>query len=170
MFYPDVPLLHCLVVITVVVLFNKVLDLLVFHSRRAEHAIDGRPVEVMKDGCIRWQTLASRKLGHSELFQLLRGNGIANLGEVKAAYLEANGKLSIFRREQPGPGLPIVPPWEIDRPASVVPGDLLARNPSLACSRCGDTVSAARLVPEAACPGCGHEDWVLATTAGETRP
>ena len=162
LFYPDVPLVHCLLVITAVVLLNKGLDFLVFYNRRAERLIDGRPVEIMKDGRIHWQTLASRKLGHSELFQLLRVRGIVNLGEVEAAYLEASGKLSIFRRENPRAGLPIVPPWEIEPPGTIAAGDPVPDGLDLACSTCGETVTKQVFLAEPACPRCGDEDWVLA--------
>ena len=47
MFYPDVPLVHALVVVTVVVLANRGLDILVARSKIAERVIDGEPQELI---------------------------------------------------------------------------------------------------------------------------
>ena len=50
MFYPDVPLLHALLVITVVVVANKGLDTVIAKSSTAERAIDGIPEEAIRGG------------------------------------------------------------------------------------------------------------------------
>ena len=42
MFYPDVPLVHCIVVITVVVLLDKALSYLVARNPRLEDVIEGK--------------------------------------------------------------------------------------------------------------------------------
>ncbi len=91
MFYPDVPLLHCMVVITVVILLDKALSHLLAHYPRLEDAIEGKSVEIMRDGRIRDRLIKSTNLGHDELFEQLRLKDIGNLGQVRAAYLETNG-------------------------------------------------------------------------------
>jgi len=130
MFYPDVPLVHALLVVTVVVFANKGLDLLIARSKHAERAIDGEPEEVMRDGVICKPFLSSTSMGVSELFQELRERGVEHLGQVAAAYVEADGAVTVFRARSPRPGLPIVPPWEIEKPRQVHEG-------KLACMRCG---------------------------------
>ncbi|MGR3552412.1 DUF421 domain-containing protein, partial [Paracoccus sp. (in: a-proteobacteria)] len=50
MFYPDVPLLAAMLVITGVIGMNKVLDLLILRSDSAKHMIDGRAVALVHDG------------------------------------------------------------------------------------------------------------------------
>src|SRR5690606_35258367 len=68
MFYPDVPLLHAMAVITVVVLANKGLDLLVARSRRAEVIVDGKPDEAIRDGVIAASFLGRMSMTTGELF------------------------------------------------------------------------------------------------------
>src|SRR5690349_11505750 len=53
MFYPDVPLLHALLVVTIVVLANKGLDMLIARFKTAERVIDGMPEEAIRDGVFR---------------------------------------------------------------------------------------------------------------------
>jgi uncharacterized membrane protein YcaP (DUF421 family) len=150
MFYPDVPLLHALLVVTVVVLANKGLDVLIARFKPAERAIDGVPEEVMRDGVICKPFLSSTTMGVSELFQELRERGIEHLGQVGGAYVEADGDVTVFRAKEPRPGLAIVPPWEIEKPEEASVG-------TLACMRCG-------AVDEhgAACTHCGHDHFTKA--------
>lgn len=151
MFYPDVPLIHALLVVTIVVLANKGLDLLIARFKRAERLIDGQPQEVIRDGVIDRRFLASSTLGSSELFQKLREHSIDQIGQVALAYIEADGRLTVCHAHRPQPGLSIVPPWDLQKPPEAGQG-------WLACLRCG-------LVQERAgrCPHCGHEKWTPVT-------
>ena len=158
MFYPDVPLLHCLLVVTLVVVANKLIDLGIARSKAVEHLIDGRPEQAVRDGVVCGAFLNSATLGTSELFQQLREKGVRHLGEVEHAIVEADGVLAVFKASQERPGLPILPPWEIERPAEIDPG---ATDRLLSCMQCGQTSS-----PTATCPHCGHDRWTLAITTG----
>src|SRR5690606_5167295 len=52
MFYPEVPLLHAMAVVTLVVLANKGLDMAMARNRGIERAIDGVPKEAVREGII----------------------------------------------------------------------------------------------------------------------
>jgi len=150
MFYPDVPLLHALLVVTVVVVANKLLDVLIARFKHAERAIDGVPEEIMRDGVICKPFLSSTTMGVSELFQELRERGIEHLGQVASAYVEADGAVTVFRTRQPVPGLPIVPPWEIEKPPET-------RDGIVACMRCGQLAEG-----EQECAHCGFDHFTVA--------
>ena len=160
MFYPDVPLTHALLVVTVVVVANKLLDMLIARFKTAERAIDGMPEEVIRDGAFRRDFLDTANLGPSEVFQKLRERGIEHLGEVGRAYIEADGALTVFCAHDPRPGLPIVPPWEVEPPHEIAAGASAPEGP-LACLRCGTVVAGP---PPSACSNCGHERWTPART------
>lgn len=155
MFYADVPLLHAMLVITIVVLANKGLDIVIGRSPSAERLIDGIPAEAVRDGVVNARFLASSNLSESELFQLLRAHGVTQLGEVARAYLETNGTLSVFKAEKSKPGLPITPPWELEQPQPVASTN--APGP-VACKHCGTIATPA----DQHCPNCGHASWVQA--------
>lgn len=88
MFYPDVPLLHALLVVTLVVVAN--LDVLIVKSKAAEDAVDGIPEEAIRDGTVCRAFIDSNTLSINELFQQLRAQGIEHLGEVAHAYVETD--------------------------------------------------------------------------------
>lgn len=160
MFYPDVPLLHSLIVVTVVVLANKGLDMLIARSKRAERIIDGKPIELIVDGVFCKKFLAGDHLGISEVFQRLRRHGIEQLGEVRYAFAEPDGEMTIFRKEGKVPlGLPIVPPWEIHPPEIIRAGTVLPGERRLACMHCGTTLDGSGDTALPVCPNCGHEKW-----------
>lgn len=67
MFYPDVPLAHALLVITIVILANKFLDVVITKVTIAERVIDGVPEEAIRDGAICRGFLRANTLSDSEL-------------------------------------------------------------------------------------------------------
>lgn len=154
MFYPDVPLLHCLAVVAVVIGLSKLLDDLTLRFRRAKRLLDGRPVQVLADGRILVGGLRQRDMGPTELAAFLRTHGIRNLGELRAVYLEPMGQLSVFRADRPQPGLRIEPPCEL-QPLGPARGD------TACCTFCG---ALAPVPPPAACPQCSRTGWTTAET------
>jgi uncharacterized membrane protein YcaP (DUF421 family) len=163
MFYPDVPLLHALMVITVVVVANKLLDVLIARYKTAERVIDGTAEEAIRDGVFCKGFLRSTSMGPTEMFQQLRERGIEHLGQVAHAYIEADGGIAIYcRKDDTLPGLPIVPPWELSRPLKLSAGEPRPDAGPLACMTCG-TLSQATIAPDR-CAHCGHRTWTPAQT------
>lgn len=109
MFYDDVPLLHGLAVVTVVVALERLLVVLTQRSRRLERLIESTPVLLVKDGAIDQEAMEEEELSEAELFMSLREARIEQLGEVRLAYLEPNGKVSVFRSEEPQRGRSVLP-------------------------------------------------------------
>ncbi len=163
MFYPDVPLFHAMLVITVVVIINKLLDLLIYRFSAAEKFVDGATVEIIRNGVINVSSLRSTKIGKNELFESLREQGVVNLGEVRQAYLESSGRFSVFRAKPPQPGLPIEPAWDVCPLPTYNPGTAVD-DVALACCNCGVVIPAPVKVPTA-CLQCGGIVWTSATVA-----
>lgn len=169
MFYPDVPLLHCIAVITVVVLLDKALSYAVARNPRLEDAIEGKSIEVVRDGLIHCPALESMNVGHDELFEQLRLRDVEQLGEVKAAYLETNGMISVFKEpdEKARLGLSIEPPWDVRDPPKVRAGDRVATAGRLACCRCAAVIESEAGLPVPSCMRCEGRIWHAA--AGRSR-
>lgn len=161
MFYPDVPLLHGMVVVTVVVLLNRGLDHLVARSERVERVIEGDPICLVHEGLIAYERLQELTINRDELFQYLRLQGVENLGTVRAAYMEQSGRLSVFRfadREAKS-GIAIVPPWELETPQWYGQGVALDRAELLGCVRCGYIRSFTVGESLPVCDSCGYDTW-----------
>lgn len=150
-FYPDVPMLHAMAVITVVVLIDKAMDYGIRRWRPVKNMIDGMPSEILRDGRILCNGMAARGMGTLEVMELLRRQGIENLGQVRYAYIEASGALSVFRAVPPIAGLAIVPPPELRVAAPPAEGQ------PRCCTNCG------AITPADTCPHCGAKGRSSAT-------
>jgi uncharacterized membrane protein YcaP (DUF421 family) len=164
MFYPDVPLLHSLLVVTVVILANKGLDMMIVHSKRAEHLIDGRPEVLVADGVLSDRFRRGNSMGTSELFQQLRRDGVEHLGQVRYAFAEPDGEVSTFTHapDQTRPGLPIVPPWEIQQPPRFAFDRPVPRPMILSCMHCGTCIPLDEGDQPGTCSVCRQVEWTCA--------
>ncbi len=157
--YADVPVLHAMVVILVVVILQNGLTRLVNHSERVETFVEGRPVPLVEDGVVNLEGLSKVSSSTEELFEILRLRGVVHLGEVRYAFMEQGGSLSVFKRKQPLFGLPIVPPFDLREPDHV--DHAAADDAPLACTTCGVTRAKAGAAPDER--SCSHPRWTHAT-------
>ncbi|GHF34100.1 uncharacterized membrane protein YcaP (DUF421 family) [Deinococcus metalli] len=160
MFYPEVPLVHAMLVIALVVGLQRGLSLLVIRSDRVEAFIEGEPVELVRGGVLSPPALQAADLSREDLFERLRAQGVRQLGEIQRAYFEQDGNLSVFRHAHGAPpGLPIVPPWDLEPPPALPVGQAVSG--PVACLTCGQVRQIGGPLP--ACP-CGGETYTPATT------
>ena len=160
MLYHDTPLLHALVVFAVVMALYVGFNRLTEKLPRFGDWLEGVPVRLVSEGCLDYQALKKERFTQKELFGELRQYQVEHLGQVRCAYLEATGEISVFFYEPADtrPGLPIWP--DVLKKAAepiTAPGDH-------ACTTCGYVATwppAARQV----CPVCGCTCWLPASTA-----
>jgi uncharacterized membrane protein YcaP (DUF421 family) len=167
MFYPEVPLLHGFVVIIVIVLVERGLAELVQRSEKAETVISGKPILLLQDGRLEASATNGDGLSKEELFTILRTKEVRQLGEVQRAYLEQSGQVSVFLFESglTRPGLPTVPPWELEAPGKFKVGEIVSDAGTYACAECGAIEALAEGVVFPMCLRCDADQWVRA--AGE---
>ena len=96
MMYIDVPILHSLVVITVVVLLQRTLGAFMTHTKAAQRVLEPKVIRLVADGEIDEAGVSAAMISRQELFAELRQAGIENLAEVKRAYMEPDGNFSVF--------------------------------------------------------------------------
>jgi uncharacterized membrane protein YcaP (DUF421 family) len=105
MIFPDVPLLHGMAVLTIVVILERLLAYWTQRSRALEAAAESTPSLLVRDGQIRYGALEHERVSEEEVLSLLRLAEVRDVGEVERAYLEPTGSLSVFRypegRERP---------------------------------------------------------------------
>jgi uncharacterized membrane protein YcaP (DUF421 family) len=160
MFQPDVPLLHGIFVITVVVILQRLIITVTNHSRKAEHLLEGMPIRLVADGTLDADGMQHARMSGEEIYAQLRRDGIENLGEVRRAYLETDGHVSVFRyrSDQFPSGLPIIPeqenPYTTYHIQEVVP-----KTAEYACGNCGLTRSLEGETLFPACLRCSGKEW-----------
>jgi uncharacterized membrane protein YcaP (DUF421 family) len=161
LFYPEVPLLHAMLALALVVGFQRVLARLVVRSERVEAFMEGQPMELVRDGVFSIRVLERANLSREDLFEKLRAQGVLQLGEVRRAYFEQDGSLSVFRHDtDPPSGLPVVPPWDLEPPTVLDPD--LPQHGFVACLDCGQVQQVSGLLE--GCPCGGRAGWTPATT------
>ncbi|WP_339749328.1 DUF421 domain-containing protein [uncultured Rubinisphaera sp.] len=109
MFYDDVPLLHTMLVIAIVIALHRFLSLITQKNEAVEKFMEGETTMLINRGEILLDTLCSERLSRDELFEMLRIEGVSQLGEVRQAFLEPSGNLAVIRWEPSRPGLSIMP-------------------------------------------------------------
>jgi uncharacterized membrane protein YcaP (DUF421 family) len=96
---PEVPLLHGMAVITVVVALQRLLNWLTRRVRPVRKVIEPTVVCLVKDGQIDHKGLDSAHLSPNELYAELRQMQVENIADVKRAYMEPDGNFSVFEYE-----------------------------------------------------------------------
>lgn len=96
MFYPSVPLLHGVAVITLIVLLEKGIASIAQKSPYMEKQIESTPTMLIRKGKVRIKALKNSSLTKNELYMQLRMQKVRYLDEVDYAYLETSGSISVF--------------------------------------------------------------------------
>jgi uncharacterized membrane protein YcaP (DUF421 family) len=171
MFYDDVPLLHTMAVITVVVLLQRGVGWLTERSARAQRFIDSEPRRLVCKGVVDFQNLREELLESEELFAALRIQGVRQLGEVELAYIEPSGMISVIESKQPSPGRPLVAKSDPNFPLLYRAQQAATRAATFACDCCGRQLElAAGGHFPLRCPSCPSQAWLEATASLASEP
>lgn len=149
--YPEVPLIHGMLVILIIVGLQQIVVRASLFSDRFERVAAGAPTRIVKNGELDVAGCHQAQLSHLEVFMELRQGGVRQLGEVERAYFEIDGRVSIFPYPlvEVRPGLLILPHGDhiFERQES----------PDAVCGYCGHLSSD----QESSCPNCGKKDWTI---------
>ncbi len=162
MFYPDVPILHAMVVIAVVVCIDRGLLFVVNLSERTEQIVEGSPILLVNEGVIQLSQLREAMLSPEKLFEKLRTQQIEHLGQIQWAFLEQGGEITVFRKRPVTPGLQIVPPWDLDEPVRIQADTVIRNGTVVACIECGRILDIGDSIPLPDCPNCQGTQWTTA--------
>ncbi len=156
MFYEDVGIVPALLVFLVVTSFYRLVTWLTAKSRRVEQLMEGSAALLVEEGVFSVLKFQKEDMAQDEFFSELRLKSVEHLGQVKYAFLEPSGNISVFYfpDEQVRPGLPLLPRLYEEK-SPVIPHDGL-----FSCANCGFTDQ--QKAGEASCPVCGKVEWVSA--------
>jgi uncharacterized membrane protein YcaP (DUF421 family) len=162
MFYHDVPLLHGIAVITVVVLLDRGLGYSIMRSEVVEKFLEGKPCLVIHDGMMLPKALGEAGMNREELFQFLRLQGVEHLGQVRNAYVEQGGHVSIFCYPPHAKrlGMRTMPPWDLVPPLRLACHQQMEQEALLACELCGSVRQFFTGQKLPTCASCGSQTWV----------
>lgn len=156
MFYEDVGILPAILVFTIVISLYRLVTWLTGKSKRFEEFIEGKTECLVQNGQFAIENFEKEDLAQDEFFAELRLQSVEHLGQVRYAFLETNGEVSVFffSDDDIKPGLPIIPPLFNEK------SEIIAEEAIHACAFCGNTDY---LTPGVAtCNRCDGTEWVKA--------
>lgn len=97
--YGDKPLFHGMIVISTIVFMEHMISKITIKNIGLERIVNGQPVLLIKDGVRQQAELIKQSISDDELSSLLRLHGVNNVHDVKFAYLEPNGSISVIKKQ-----------------------------------------------------------------------
>lgn len=97
MFYPEVPLTYAFLIVTLIVGMSRGMAKLQTYSEDFNDFMDGKPLLIIQEGQLIREAMPRTRLRDDELYALLRIQGIEDLAQVRLAWYERTGELSVFK-------------------------------------------------------------------------
>lgn len=91
------PMILTIAPIVLLVILEIFLAYISIKSRTIRLMLTGKPSIIINNGKINYKEMIKQRYSIDDLLLQLRQNSIKNIGEVEYAYLENNGKLSIYK-------------------------------------------------------------------------
>ncbi|TDO83287.1 uncharacterized protein DUF421 [Flavobacterium chryseum] len=156
MFYEDVGIVPAIIVFMVIIILYRAVTWLTGKSKKFEEFIEGKTECLINDGKFSVTSFRKETLAQDEFFSELRVKSIEHLGQIKHAFIEPSGEVSVFfyEDEEVGYGLPILPAL-FNKKNKTIP-----ENGIYSCSFCGNTKEIEK--GTAKCEVCQKEEWVPA--------
>ncbi|GAB3803804.1 DUF421 domain-containing protein [Spirosoma humi] len=158
MFYDDVGLLPALAVFLIIILSYRFLAKLAAKSVKLSDWVEGKAVLIIDEGVFAIDEFAKEDLGQDEFFMELRSAGVEHLGQLRRAYVESSGNVSLYYYEDADvkPGLPILPELFAKRSTKI------DQSGEYSCSFCGHVGALSTHAVNQICPRCKRNEWVRA--------
>jgi uncharacterized membrane protein YcaP (DUF421 family) len=86
--------------VATIIFWSYILEWLGFRYPRVQRLIKPRPLMIIEDGRLCEKNLARELLTEEEVMNHLRERGVADLAEVKRAYVESDGQISVLRTDE----------------------------------------------------------------------
>jgi len=156
MFYEDVGIVHAVIVFLIIIILYRFVTWLAGKNPRFEKLLEGKTECLVVDGRFSKNKFEEESISQDEFFAELRLKSVEHLGQVKNAYIETSGDISIFfyEDEDVKPGLPVRPELFSKKSKTIAAEGLYA------CSICGEVNHYHKGM--AICPVCQNDEWVPA--------
>ncbi|NBL65811.1 DUF421 domain-containing protein [Flavobacterium sp. NST-5] len=154
MFYEDVGILPAITVFIIIIAIYRFVTFLTGKFRWFEVLVEGKTHCLIKEGRFAVKNFKREGLAQDEFFAELRLRNISHLGQVKSAYLETTGDVSVFFYEDAEVklGLPILPEL-FEKKSKHIP-----ESGKFACCNCGNVQEHQQSYGK--CEVCQKDIWV----------
>lgn len=171
MFQPDVPLIHGMIVVAIVVGFQRFVTALTVRSRSFSTILEGVSHRIVVDGMFDLKGIEAARLSDREIFAELRQSGTEHLGQIRRAYLELDGEVSVLKyaEDEERPGLSFMWDQHVPHDKIMCSGSEVEQG-HYACCNCGFTRHIPTSQAITACPRCRQDEWVKAKLPASIMP
>lgn len=161
----DVPILHGMVAVTVIAIFQIYVERLINKSKKVEAFMEGEPRLMVDNGVIQWSCMANENLSREDLFRFLRGKEVEHLGQIHKALFEISGQVSVMFQppKKVKPGLTVLPERNLPASAIVKAGDGVPEKGLFSCFNCGNTKAFEQDDKLQKCELCKSDEWIKST-------
>jgi len=112
---PERGVVHALFILTCILIFNRITAGWSRKNKKIEQLTLGKLSILVKDGIIQNDVMRTNRISKLQLFAILRGKKIYNLGRVERLYLEQSGQFSLYELATPKAGLSTLPQNDNDK-------------------------------------------------------
>ena len=95
----DIPLINAIIPVVFIVSLEVLISAVKNKSLRLKHIFEGKPVMLVKGGVIDQKQLRKNRISIEEFFSVLRQNSAGSLSDVEDCILEANGRISVIKKQ-----------------------------------------------------------------------
>ena len=96
---PDIPLFNAIIPILFIVSLEIIISSMKNKSNRIKKYVEGQPAFIIYKGRLLQETLRENRISINELLCEMRIQGIGDIRDIDYCSLEANGKLSILKKQ-----------------------------------------------------------------------
>lgn len=96
---PDIPLFNAIIPVVFIVSCEIIISFIKNKSRKLKKTIDGTSVYLIRQGKINQKALRDNRISIEEFFAAIRQNGVGSIYDVEYCILEANGKISVIKKD-----------------------------------------------------------------------
>lgn len=158
----EMPIVYGAVAITTVALLQISLERVINRHKPLEKIMEGEPNLIVDNGIVIMDALKKENLSHEDLFRVLRGKDVQQLGEINKAFFETSGQITVWFHspKKVRKGLSIMPENEIPRSAIYTAGQVAETACDYSCMYCGHTVQLTTGMNVENCPNCCNDKWL----------
>ncbi|WP_313915183.1 YetF domain-containing protein [Tahibacter sp.] len=95
----DESVIGALIVSATLIALNYTVGFVTTRSKLADKIVEGEAVLLVRDGCVLAEALKRNNLPESDLDEALRAEGVEERSEVRRAFLETDGTISVIKRK-----------------------------------------------------------------------
>ena len=89
-----------IILVSTIIIWSYMFDWLSYKSSWFNRLIEPPPLPLIKDGKLLRKNMRRELITEEELFGQLRQQGLDEVGEVKEAFMESDGHISVVKQEQ----------------------------------------------------------------------